>query len=358
MRMYEARQNKALVSRTIFSSKQKMVRQCKIQDNRTLHQMPSIIQLNAEEDEKKRADIKKNYGIEVSSDISGGILQEIENTLAILPPAILKNKSFQSSMSGGFVKDLKRGGESKYEYDEKRIIINNPLGLSILDWLYPTISKDFGINRQIMDLFILKNLPNIRDTQSHESLKQILTNEQKAEIENLERKKEELDKINSGLYEIYIDINNGKKKDENKDKFVINELKKCNFRCAENLNEIEELNLIAYNAEYNKLQEEIDKKIDDFYYQHSKIQSNKNRHIMAGVSDVNSREKLLSWTIRHELGHAVDNAIGWYSQKRYKENRFGGWIIYKNCDDAYFDYILESDVDDINMNQEDFIFHT
>jgi hypothetical protein len=51
------------------------------------------------------------------------------------------------------------------------------------------------------------------------------------------------------------------------------------------------------------------------------------REVMAGVSDVLSREKLVDWTIRHEAGHSVDEQIG-FTTTRAKLPQFGGWRTY------------------------------
>ena len=64
------------------------------------------------------------------------------------------------------------------------------------------------------------------------------------------------------------------------------------------------------------------------------------RHIMAGVSDVNSRERLATWTLRHEMGHAADKSIGWSSGRKWREYRFGRWERYENEGEAYRDYSI------------------
>lgn len=51
---------------------------------------------------------------------------------------------------------------------------------------------------------------------------------------------------------------------------------------------------------------EFDEAIDTAYGLNSD-----DRHVMAGVSDANSQENLLTWTMRHEIGHSVDRQIGW-----------------------------------------------
>lgn len=60
-------------------------------------------------------------------------------------------------------------------------------------------------------------------------------------------------------------------------------------------------------------------------------------NIMGGVSDFNCQESLLTWTIRHEIGHAVDAMIGWSRNEQMSSDKmFGGWEIYRsenpNCE--------------------------
>ncbi|MFD9123242.1 glycosyltransferase [Kitasatospora sp. NPDC059571] len=51
------------------------------------------------------------------------------------------------------------------------------------------------------------------------------------------------------------------------------------------------------------------------------------REVMAGVSDVLARGNLVEWTLRHEVGHAVDQQISWAS-KFSSQDIFGGWRSY------------------------------
>lgn len=52
---------------------------------------------------------------------------------------------------------------------------------------------------------------------------------------------------------------------------------------------------------------------------------------MAGVSDANSQENLLTWTMRHEIGHSVDAQIGW--EKNFSKNKiFGEWEKHSELD--------------------------
>lgn len=53
------------------------------------------------------------------------------------------------------------------------------------------------------------------------------------------------------------------------------------------------------------------------------------RQVMAGVSDVLAKGNLVSWTLRHETGHAVDQKIK-FTEKRGKMPQFGGWRTYAN----------------------------
>jgi len=48
------------------------------------------------------------------------------------------------------------------------------------------------------------------------------------------------------------------------------------------------------------------------------------RKVMAGVSDANSQEDLVSWTVRHEIGHSMDKNIGWDTRMK-GQAVFGAW---------------------------------
>ena len=58
------------------------------------------------------------------------------------------------------------------------------------------------------------------------------------------------------------------------------------------------------------------------------------RHVMAGVSDVLANGSLLKWTVRHEIGHAVDERIGW---KLFDagDQRFGGWQFHNASEELH-----------------------
>jgi hypothetical protein len=56
---------------------------------------------------------------------------------------------------------------------------------------------------------------------------------------------------------------------------------------------------------------------------------NAQRQVMAGVSDVLARGNLVEWTVRHEMGHAVDHKIKW-TARRARLAQFGGWKMYEN----------------------------
>jgi hypothetical protein len=47
------------------------------------------------------------------------------------------------------------------------------------------------------------------------------------------------------------------------------------------------------------------------------------RRIMGGTSKVLAHGNLVTWTVRHEIGHAVDQTVGW--AKLMGQERFGGW---------------------------------
>ncbi len=55
------------------------------------------------------------------------------------------------------------------------------------------------------------------------------------------------------------------------------------------------------------------------------------RKVMAGVSDANSQELLLDWTIRHEIGHSVDKNLGWEDTCSH-EDKFGAWTKFEGSD--------------------------
>jgi len=55
------------------------------------------------------------------------------------------------------------------------------------------------------------------------------------------------------------------------------------------------------------------------------------REVMAGVSDVLSQERLVDWTVRHEMGHAVDQQIK-FMPTRGRLNIFGGWQMHDTDD--------------------------
>ena len=176
---------------------------------------------------KKRNIIKQEKNIEISDEISGFILAEIEKTLNILPVAHLKGNDSLSIFKSG---DGSMGNASFYDFD-KTIEINNPLGMP--DILYVLLNKKSRLQRNLMDRGTI------------------------------------------GRGEITYAGNGA--------------------------------------AQYNP-------NIDNATNQ----QSN-NRHIMAGVSDTNSQERLLPWTLRHEIGHSVDKQIHWKDDYS-KERMFGGWV--------------------------------
>ncbi|MEV8096756.1 TcdA/TcdB catalytic glycosyltransferase domain-containing protein [Kitasatospora sp. NPDC085879] len=51
------------------------------------------------------------------------------------------------------------------------------------------------------------------------------------------------------------------------------------------------------------------------------------RDVMAGVSDVLAHGNLVEWTLRHEVGHAVDQQISWVDRFSSQEI-FGGWRLH------------------------------
>lgn len=57
------------------------------------------------------------------------------------------------------------------------------------------------------------------------------------------------------------------------------------------------------------------------------------RQVMAGASDVLAKGNLVSWTLRHESGHAVDAQIK-FTTARGKLPQFGGWRMYDIGEDA------------------------
>jgi hypothetical protein len=65
---------------------------------------------------------------------------------------------------------------------------------------------------------------------------------------------------------------------------------------------------------------------------------NAQRGVFAGVSDVLSRGNLVEWTVRHEMGHAVDHKIKWTSN-RAQLPQFGGWKQYDSDNQAHMDEI-------------------
>jgi hypothetical protein len=55
------------------------------------------------------------------------------------------------------------------------------------------------------------------------------------------------------------------------------------------------------------------------------------REVMGGVSDVLARERLVDWTVRHEMGHSVDQQIK-FMTTRGRLNMFGGWQMHDTYD--------------------------
>ncbi|MCL6302598.1 hypothetical protein [Streptomyces kronopolitis] len=51
------------------------------------------------------------------------------------------------------------------------------------------------------------------------------------------------------------------------------------------------------------------------------------RQVMGGTSSVLAHGNLVKWTIRHEVGHSVDQRVGWQAQLK-QQARFGGWQTY------------------------------
>jgi hypothetical protein len=65
------------------------------------------------------------------------------------------------------------------------------------------------------------------------------------------------------------------------------------------------------------------------------------RQVMAGISDANSHENLLTWTMRHEIGHSVDKKIHW-EENNSKEEIFGGWQ--KETKESVFEKMMNTEV--------------
>lgn len=82
-----------------------------------------------------------------------------------------------------------------------------------------------------------------------------------------------------------------------------------------------------------------------------KYMNSQPRHVMAGVSEANSQEKLLSWTLRHEIGHSIDQQIHWQDDYS-KETMFGGWEMLDK--EEFLDKILKM----VRVNKEDVTFKT
>jgi len=57
------------------------------------------------------------------------------------------------------------------------------------------------------------------------------------------------------------------------------------------------------------------------------------RQVMGGGSGGSLGGNLLEWTVRHELGHGVDEQIK-FTQQRAKEEKFGGWKLHPNLNMA------------------------
>ncbi|GAB2673712.1 hypothetical protein GCM10027271_38130 [Saccharopolyspora gloriosae] len=55
------------------------------------------------------------------------------------------------------------------------------------------------------------------------------------------------------------------------------------------------------------------------------------RHVMAGVSDELAHGNLVEWTVRHEVGHAVDEMVEW-NLGLAEQERFGGWRVHLDAD--------------------------
>ncbi|WP_432000533.1 hypothetical protein [Streptomyces sioyaensis] len=51
------------------------------------------------------------------------------------------------------------------------------------------------------------------------------------------------------------------------------------------------------------------------------------RQVMGGTSNVLAHGNLVKWTIRHEIGHSVDQRVDWQAQLK-QQARFGGWQTY------------------------------
>lgn len=107
----------------------------------------------------------------------------------------------------------------------------------------------------------------------------------------------------------------------------------------------EEINIVNPNGFPDFLYAALDKSIlwerkmmDDGYFGGDDVPERDQKSVMAGISDANSQENLLSWTIRHEIGHAVDNSGGFMDAHMHKDE-FGGWKTYgQDVDAAIMDY--------------------
>lgn len=77
----------------------------------------------------------------------------------------------------------------------------------------------------------------------------------------------------------------------------------------------------------------------------------KRSNIMGGVSEINCRETLFRWTIRHEIGHAMAETMKYAENQTYEIDKFGGWRMYGDEDAAFAVY----QSDQGSLQKEEFI---
>ncbi|MBV9023159.1 MAG: hypothetical protein JO362_05025 [Streptomycetaceae bacterium] len=75
------------------------------------------------------------------------------------------------------------------------------------------------------------------------------------------------------------------------------------------------------------------------------------REVMGGTSNVLAHGNLVKWTVRHEMGHSVDQHVGWM-MNLMQQPRFGGWRIYSPHSDYDVEQVARAILAEVGLGDQ------